>query len=103
MTRPPGDTSSTGELAGLGAGALVLLCCAAPVLLAVGLAAGLGASPRNPWLIGIGCAVVLAVIVCKATRIARHHRSRYADDCSPPRDRTADRVAAALAIDRSPR
>jgi hypothetical protein len=36
MTRPPWEPSSTGELAGLGAGALLVLCSAAPDLLAGG-------------------------------------------------------------------
>jgi hypothetical protein len=103
MTRAPKDASSTGKLAGPGVGALMLVYCAAPVLLAVGLAGGLGASLRNPWLIGIGRAVLPAAIVSTATRTARRHRSGHADECCPPPERATDRAAAPAASERRPR
>jgi hypothetical protein len=79
MTRPPRDASSTGELAGL------------------------GEMPRNVWLIGIGCAVLLAAIVYAAPGIARPRRSSPADEGGPPPVRAADRVAAPPGSARRPR
>jgi mercuric ion transport protein len=70
MSRSLNATSSTGERAGLGAAALMLICCAAPVLLAGGLAAQLGARLRNRWLIDFGWPVLPAAIVSTARRIA---------------------------------
>jgi len=88
VTRPPQDSSPTGVLAILGAGALMVLCCAGPVLLASGALAGVGAALHNPWLIGIGAAILAAAIIYTATRIARHRRSAKTDTCCPPADRT---------------
>jgi hypothetical protein len=100
VTRPPQHESPTGVLTVLGAGALMVLCCAGPILLASGVLAGLGAALRNPWLIGIGAAVLAAAIIYTATRIARHRGSHEAA-CCPPADRTDP--TSPLATKRQPR
>jgi hypothetical protein len=70
MSRSLNATSSTGERAGLGAGTLMLTSWAAPVLLASGLAAQLGARLRHRWLIDLGWPVLPAAIVSTGRRIA---------------------------------
>ena len=89
MTRAPQHDSPGGVLTVVGAGALMVLCCAGPVLLASGALAGLGAALRNPWLIAISTTVLLAAIVSTAIRIARRRRSAKSDRCCPPPDPTA--------------
>lgn len=79
-----------GSLAwGGGVAVLMVVCCAAPALIAGGVAAGalgaLGAWLSNPWVIGL--AVALAALV--AVRLASHPGRRgpatgSRHDCCPP-------------------
>jgi mercuric ion transport protein len=69
----------------LAAAALMVLCCAGPVLIASGAVAGIGTALRNPWLIGISTPVVLAAMVYTVAKVARRHRPDQNDTCCPPR------------------
>jgi hypothetical protein len=62
-------------LAGLGAGALLIVCCAAPVLIVGGVLGVLGAWLLSPWV--FGAAVALAM----AGGIAWTRRRRRRSDC----------------------
>jgi mercuric ion transport protein len=74
-------------LAGIGAAVLVVVCCAAPALLAAGALGVLGGALRSPWV--IVAAVVLAVGAL--TRLLRR-RSAGRDACCPPAPRGTDRA-----------
>lgn len=77
MTEP---RDTIGAWTVIGAAALMIACCAGPVLIAGGALSGLGAALRNPWLLGIGAAVILAALGWVASRVARH-RSAGGDAC----------------------
>ncbi len=81
--RPPGrdqESFGTGMVtAGIGAGLLMIVCCAGPVLIAAGALAGLGGFLGNPWVIAAAI-VVLAAVASAVTR--RHRLGRAA--CRPP-------------------
>lgn len=68
-------------LATLGVGALLVLCCAAPALIAAGALGALAAWLGNPWVIGAAVAAVLVVAWQVGTRL----RSRYSSTCDAPR------------------
>ena len=63
------DSHRAGVLVGAGTGLLLLACCALPLLICCGLPllaaggalAGIGGFLGNPWLIGAGIAVGVAV------------------------------------------
>jgi hypothetical protein len=52
----------------VGVGALLVVCCALPVLIAGGVLAGLGGVLGSPWLIGLGVLVVAAAVALTMTR-----------------------------------
>lgn len=58
--------------AGLGVAVLLVVCCAAPVLLAAGVLGAVGAWLSSPWVIGAAVTVAVLAVV---TVLARH-RSR---------------------------
>lgn len=66
--------------AGLGAAVLMIVCCAAPVLVAVGALGALGGVLGNPWVIAA------AIIVLAAAVIRRRRSGRHA--CCPPTEAT---------------
>jgi membrane protein implicated in regulation of membrane protease activity len=78
------DTDTRGLAATLGIGALLLVCCAAPFLIAAGALGALGAWLGSPWVIAGAVLAALAVI---ATVWRRHRRSHGADRCCPPPSR----------------
>ncbi|WP_229922153.1 hypothetical protein, partial [Streptomyces noursei] len=96
-------------VAGIGAGLLLIFCCAEPALIAAGVRAGIGAWLSSPWVIAVAvllAAAVVAVIVRRRTR---------GDACCPPgsaptvpagRDRLPElgcvRVAVERAVSRYP-
>ncbi|WP_157183180.1 hypothetical protein [Sciscionella marina] len=69
-----------------GALGLLVLCCAAPALLAAGALGAVGAWLGNPWVIG---SAVLALVAVVALVWQRHHRRQDSADphCCPPRQR----------------
>ncbi|MEU9279742.1 hypothetical protein [Streptomyces sp. NPDC048341] len=69
----------TGALAAVGAGLVMVACCAGPVLLAGGALGALGGVLRNPWIIAAATAVVAAAI---AVLVHRRRAGRRA--CCPP-------------------
>ncbi|CAH0123515.1 hypothetical protein ACI3KT_04125 [Microbacterium sp. ZW T6_19] len=89
MTSNHDDRSRGGGGLLLGAGAvlLVVLCCALPVLIAGGVLASIGGLLiGNPWVIGVGIALVLLVALTVARR--RTRRGFTDSDCCPPTDST---------------
>ena len=80
MNEPQRGSSFSG--AGLGATAVfaVILCCAAPALVAGGLLASLGAVIRSPVVIALGVFVVGGTVVFAVGR--RRRKSA----CCPPQD-----------------
>ena len=66
-----------------------LLCCGLPFIAAGGALAGVGGLLGNPWIIGAGTAVVMAVMAGMLVRLRRQHRRRRSGCCENPS--TADR------------
>lgn len=66
-----------------------LLCCGLPFIAAGGALAGVGGLLGNPWIIGAGTAVVMAVMAGMLVRLRRRHRRRRSGCCENPS--TADR------------
>ena len=91
------DERRAGPVAAAGTGLLLLACCALPLLLCCGLPliaaggalAGVGGLLGNPWIIGAGIAVVMAVTAGMLVRLGRRHRGRRTGCCENPS--TADR------------
>jgi hypothetical protein len=68
-----------GSLAGVGFAALMMLCCAAPALIAAGALGVLGAWLASPWV--IGGAVLLLVVGVGAVVGRRRGGSSGGSDC----------------------
>ena len=62
MTTRRTGPSAAGILGLVGIGALPLLCCAGPALIAGGALGVLGAALSSPWLIGATAVVVLTAL-----------------------------------------
>jgi mercuric ion transport protein len=79
--RPGVDGPSGAGLtaAGIGAALLVIVCCAAPVVLAAGALATIGAWLANPWVIAAGAALLIAALT-----LAVRRRREGRDACHPP-------------------
>ncbi|SKM30198.1 Mercuric transporter MerT [Mycobacteroides abscessus subsp. massiliense] len=75
------SSGTAGALALLGVGAVLVLCCAAPALIAAGALGVLGGALRSGWLIGASVLVVLAAL---SYALHRHARRAGAPDCCPP-------------------
>lgn len=89
--RDPDHSGPSMAVAGVGAALLMIVCCAAPALIAAGALAGLGAWISSPWV--ISAAALLAVVAVTLVVRRRKHRAAC---CPPPssptpehRDRTA--------------
>lgn len=86
--RPDPERWGSGTLcAGIGAAVLMVICCAAPVLLAAGALGAVGAWLPNPWVIGTAVALVGAVTVSVLRRHSRTGPQSEVDDggdCCPP-------------------
>lgn len=65
------------SLAAIGAGILILICCAGPALYISGSLGFLGGVIHNPWLIASGVLVLIAAIAVTIRKYARRssHRS----------------------------
>jgi hypothetical protein len=90
-TPPPdkGRKPDVGPWAGAGAGLLIVLCCAAPALIATGVAAGtlgaIGAWLANPLVIGVAIALGVVTAVGVTRRVGRRWRHvRSEPGCCPP-------------------
>ncbi|MGW7363536.1 mercury transporter [Streptomyces sp. NPDC054841] len=85
MSGPRERSRPGGLLGGLGAGLLMVLCCAGPLLLGGGALAAVGGFLSNPWLITVGAMVVVMAVAyvlrCRARR--RRRRGTGPDDCYP--------------------
>lgn len=88
------STDKRGVLATLGVGAAMLVCCAAPVLLAASTLGALGGILTSPWLQAAGSALLLAALITTVARVRGHSRStddapEASDNCClpPHRDR----------------
>ena len=86
MSEPRGP-SRTGILTTLGVGALAVLCCAGPALLAGGALSGLGGVLGNPWLIAVGAVLVVAALGYPIARRTRRRAASGLDVCCPPEGR----------------
>ncbi len=83
------DERRAGPVVAAGTGLLLLACCALPLLLCCGLPliaaggalAGVGGLLGNPWIIGAGIAVVMAVTAGMLVRLGRRHRGRRTGCC----------------------
>lgn len=71
MTQTNGKGSFTGVGVGATAAVAIVICCAAPALLAGGLLASVGAVAGNPLVITLGVAVVAGAVV---VALVRHRR-----------------------------
>ncbi|WP_006243701.1 hypothetical protein [Mycolicibacterium tusciae] len=79
-----------GVLGLVGVGALLVLCCAGPVLIAGGALGVLGGALGNPWLIGAAAVVVLAAV---GYTLHRRGRGETAGCCPPGHpDTSTDRA-----------
>ena len=69
-----------GVLGLVGVGALLVVCCAGPLLVASGVLGVLGGALSNPWLIGAAAVVVLAA----AGYTLRRRGRGETPGCCPP-------------------
>lgn len=77
--RRPGGVPGTGLAAGTGLALLMVLCCAAPALIAAGALTGTGAWLSSPPVITAGAVLAIAAITTAVLR----HRSRRPSRCPP--------------------
>ncbi|MCQ6556839.1 mercury transporter [Streptomyces sp. C10-9-1] len=66
-----------------GAGLLVVVCCAGPLLVAGGALGAVGGALASPWLITVGAVVVLAGTGYALHCRARRRRGAGPQDCCP--------------------
>ncbi|WP_254792916.1 mercury transporter [Streptomyces sp. CC77] len=72
-----------GMAAAVGAGLVMVVCCAGPLLMAGGALGAVGVALANPWLITIGAVVLLAVTGYALRCRARRRRGAGPEDCCP--------------------
>ncbi|NUP39791.1 MAG: hypothetical protein HOY76_22980 [Streptomyces sp.] len=72
-----------GIAAGVGAGLLMVVCCAGPLLVAGGALGAVGGALANGWLITVGAVVLLAGTGYALRCRARRRRGAGPQDCSP--------------------
>ncbi|MGW0916791.1 mercury transporter [Streptomyces sp. NPDC002784] len=83
MRRTRERTGPGGIWAAVGAGLLMVACCAGPLLVAGGAISGLGGALCNPWLITVGAVVVLiSVVHVLRCRVRRRHGAGPEDCCT---------------------
>lgn len=78
--------------AGIGAALLMVICCAAPALVAAGALGALGAWLSNPWVIGAAIALAAAIVLSVLTGRSRRGQEDGQEDrdaCCPPAPPTA--------------
>lgn len=83
-TPGPGGKST---LAVLGISALAVICCGGPALVAAGALTAAGAFFGNPWVIAIGAALVVGLVVATT----RRSRENKANCCAPGAGDAKDR------------
>lgn len=84
MSTNPGKDGGLGTLATIGIVALPVLCCALPVLIAAGALGAVGSVLGNPWVIGTGLAIALAVVAIPLRRRADRAAGAADNACCPP-------------------
>lgn len=72
-----------GVAAVVGAGLLMVVCCAGPLLLAGGALGAVGGALRNPWLITVGVVVLLIGAAYALLCRVRRRRGARPQDCCP--------------------
>ncbi|MGA5442337.1 mercury transporter [Streptomyces griseoincarnatus] len=78
------ERSGLGGIAAVvGAGLLMVVCCAGPLLVAGGALGAVGGALASPWLITVGAVVVLAGIGYGLRCRARRRRGAGPEDCCP--------------------
>ncbi|MFE9651254.1 mercury transporter [Streptomyces sp. NPDC006365] len=67
----------------IGAGLVMVVCCAGPLLVAGGAFSAVGGAPANPWLITMGVVVLLVgTAYALRCRVRRRHGAGP-EDCRP--------------------
>lgn len=91
------STKPSGELlAVLGAGAALVVCCAAPLLIAAGALSALAAVFTSPWLLAAaGAAAAIAVAVTAAHHPAATARGMVGENTMSIRSRDSQRTSVA--------
>lgn len=84
-SRDPHQSGVGSIVGGIGASVLVIVCCAAPVLLAAGALGAVGAWLSNPWVIAaaVTIASVATVAIVAQGRVA-HTRRAACRPAAPP-------------------
>lgn len=72
-----------GMAVAVGAGLLMVACCAGPLLLAGGALGAVGGALRNPWLITAGALVLLIGAAYALLCRTRRRRGARPQDCCP--------------------
>ncbi|MFJ4014395.1 mercury transporter [Streptomyces sp. NPDC090026] len=72
-----------GMAAVVGAGLVMVVCCAGPLLVAGGALGAVGGALASPWLITVGAVVLLAGTGYALRCRARRRRGAGAEDCCP--------------------
>ncbi len=85
----PGQPAKLGRV-GFAMGALMVVCCAGPALLAAGTLAAIGGAVRDPWAIGAAAMLVLVAVSLTARRWPRNDGNRSAGGCCPSRPQSTD-------------
>ena len=70
-----------GALGLLGAGLVMVLCCAGPLLLTGGALGAAGGALRSPWLITVGAVTALIAVAHALHRRSRRLRGAGPEDC----------------------
>jgi len=81
MNGPQKSPGRGGTLAIVAGGALLVICCAGPALLAGGAVSALGGALHSPWLVILG---VLLVVGAAGFLLQRHRGDRAAENCCTP-------------------
>ncbi|MBT2366116.1 hypothetical protein J7E88_12555 [Streptomyces sp. ISL-10] len=69
--------------AAVGAGLVMVVCCAGPLLVAGGALGTVGGALANPWVIAVGAVILLAGTGYALRCRARGRRGAGPDDCCP--------------------
>lgn len=79
---PHDKPGGRGLLMGAGAALLMVACCSLfPLLVAGGAVAAIGGFHQNPWVIGVGAAVLILAVLARPLRRRSHDSPR----CPPTR------------------
>ncbi|GAB2882993.1 hypothetical protein GCM10027074_59330 [Streptomyces deserti] len=91
--RDPDRSGPHMAVAGIGAALLMIVCCAAPALIAAGALAGIGAWISSPWVIAAAIVLAAAAVTVIVRRLTR------GGDCCPPESVPTDPADQDRAVD----